>query len=61
VIRFSDLISRLSPAQYAEGALVLFAFVFVVMVARHASKRRAEEHAHAAQLPLADDAGDRRW
>jgi cbb3-type cytochrome oxidase subunit 3 len=56
--RFSDLVSRLSPTQYAELALLLFTFVFVAVVIRHGGKRRAAEHQACAQLPLADDAGE---
>ena len=55
--RFSELVSALSPTQYAELALVLFLLVFAGVVFRHGGKRRAAEHAEAAQLPLADDAG----
>jgi hypothetical protein len=58
--RLSDLISSLSPTQYTELALVLFLAVFAAVAIRHGGKRRASEHAACAQLPLADDAGDRR-
>ena len=57
MIRFSELVSALSPTQYAELALVLFVLVFVGVALRHGGKRRAVEHAEAAQLPLADDTG----
>ena len=60
MIRFSDLVSALSPTQYAELALVLFLMVFVGVAIRHGGKRRATEHAEAASLPLADDEGGRR-
>ena len=60
MIRFSDLVSALSPTQYAELALVLFLMVFVGVAIRHGGKRRASEHAEAAMLPLSDDAGGRR-
>jgi cbb3-type cytochrome oxidase subunit 3 len=60
VIRFSDLVSALSPTQYAELALVLFVMVFVGVAFRHGGKRRASEHAEAAMLPLIDDEGGRR-
>ncbi len=60
MIRLSDLVSALSPTQYAELALVLFLMVFVGVAFRHGGKRRASEHAEAAMLPLADDAGGRR-
>lgn len=58
--RFSELVSALSPTQYAELALVLFVLVFAGVAYRHGGKRRAVEHAEAAQLPLADDTGARR-
>jgi hypothetical protein len=57
VIRLSELVSALTPAQYAELALVLFLAVFAAVAVRHGGKRRAAEHALCAQLPLADDAG----
>jgi cbb3-type cytochrome oxidase subunit 3 len=59
-MRLSELVSALSPAQYTELALVIFVIVFAAVAFRHGSKRRAAEHAACAQLPLADDAGDRR-
>jgi cbb3-type cytochrome oxidase subunit 3 len=59
VIRLSELVAALTPAQYAEVSLVLFLVVFIAVAIRHGGKRRVEEHAHCAQLPLADDAGDR--
>jgi hypothetical protein len=57
MIRFSDLVSALTPSQYAELALVLFTAVFVAVAIRHGGKRRAAEHAECARLPLADDDG----
>ncbi len=60
MIRLSDLVSALTPSQYAELALVLFVAVFVAVAFRHGGKRRAAEHAACAQLPLADDDGGRR-
>jgi hypothetical protein len=60
VIRLSELVSALTPSQYAELSLVLFLAVFVAVAVRHGGKRRAAEHATCAQLPLADDAGERR-
>jgi hypothetical protein len=60
VIRLSDLVSTLTPAHYAELALVLFLLVFAGVLVRHGGKRRAAEHAACAQLPLADDDGARR-
>ncbi len=59
MIRFSEWVSALTPSHYAELALVLFLAVFAAVAVRHGGKRRAVEHAAAAQLPLADDAGDR--
>ncbi|MDB4960088.1 MAG: hypothetical protein JWP01_87 [Myxococcales bacterium] len=56
MIRLSELVSALTPAQYAELALVLFVLVFIGVAIRHGGKRRAIEHASCAQLPLADDA-----
>lgn len=60
MIRFSDLVSALSPTQYAELSLVIFFAVFAAVAIRHGGKRRAVEHAECAALPLADDAGDKR-
>lgn len=60
MIRLSELVSALSPTHFAQIALVLFVGVFVAVAIRHAGKRRAAEHAACAQLPLADDTGDRR-
>jgi cbb3-type cytochrome oxidase subunit 3 len=60
VIRLSELVSALTPAQYAELSLVLFLLVFAGVLLRHGGKRRAAEHAACAELPLADDAGWRR-
>lgn len=58
MIRFSELVSALSPTQYAELALLLFLAVFAGVAIRHGGKRRAVEHAEASMLPLADDAGE---
>ena len=60
MIRLSELVSALTPSQYAELALVLFLAVFVAVAIRHGGKRRAAEHAALAVLPLEDDAGERR-
>jgi hypothetical protein len=60
VIRFSEVVSALSPTQFAQLALVLFVAVFVAVAIRHGGKRRAAEHAACAELPLADDTGARR-
>ena len=59
MIRFSDLVSALSPTQYAEVSLLLFLAVFAAVAIRPGGKRRAAEHAACAALPLADDTGDR--
>jgi len=56
MIRFSELVSALTPSQYAELSLVLFLLVFAGVLLRHGGKRRAAEHAACAQLPLTDDA-----
>lgn len=55
MIRFSELVSALTPTQYAELSLVLFLLVFAGVLLRHGGKRRAAEHAACAQLPLTDD------
>jgi cbb3-type cytochrome oxidase subunit 3 len=60
VIRLSELVSALTPAEYAELSLVLFLMVFVAVLVRHGGKRRAAEHAACARMPLADDDGARR-
>jgi cbb3-type cytochrome oxidase subunit 3 len=60
VIRLSELVSAFTPSQFTQLALLLFMAVFVAVAIRHGGKRRAAEHAECAQLPLADDAGDRR-
>jgi cbb3-type cytochrome oxidase subunit 3 len=60
VTRLSELVSALTPSQFTQLALLLFMAVFVAVAIRHGGKRRAAEHAACAQLPLADDAGDRR-
>jgi cbb3-type cytochrome oxidase subunit 3 len=57
VIRFSELVSALTPSQYAQMALVIFLGVFVAVAFRHGGKKRAGEHAACAQMPLADDVG----
>lgn len=57
MIRFSEVVSALSPTHYAELALVLFLAVFAAVAVRHGGKRRAAEHAACAQLPLARDTG----
>ena len=57
MIRLSELVSALTPAQGAELSLLLFLGVFVAVAFRHGGKRRAAEHAACAELPLSDDAG----
>ncbi len=59
MIRLSELVSALTPTQYAEAALVLFLVVFAAVAYRHGGKRRAAEHEACARMPLADDAGER--
>lgn len=54
MIRLSELVSALTPAEYAEFSLVLFLAVFVAVVLRHGGKRRAVEHAECARLPFED-------
>lgn len=58
MIRLSELVSRLTPSDFTQLALVLFFAVFVAVAIRHGGKRRASEHDACAQLPLSDDAGD---
>jgi hypothetical protein len=60
VTRLSELVSALTPSQFTQLALVLFMAVFVAVAIRHCGKRRAAEHAHCAQLPLEQDAGEQR-
>lgn len=60
MIRLSELVSALTPVQYAEISLVLFLAVFAAIAIRHGGRRRAAEHAECAALPLADDAGGER-
>lgn len=57
MIRLSELVSALTPSQYAELSLVLFLLVFAAVAIRHGGQRRAAEHAACAQMPLADDDG----
>lgn len=54
MIRLSDLVSALTPSEYAQISLVLFLAVFAAVAFRHGGKRRAAEHAACAQLPLDD-------
>ena len=57
MIRFSELVSALTPTQYAELSLLLFLLVFAAVAIRHGGKRRAAEHAACARMPL-DDGGE---
>ena len=58
MIRFSELVSALTPSQYAELSLLVFLAVFAAVAFRHGGKHRAAEHAACAAMPLADDSGD---
>lgn len=55
MIRLSELVSALTPSQYAQLSLVLFLAVFAAVAVRHGGKRRAAEHAACARLPLDGD------
>lgn len=59
MIRLSELVSTLTPSDYAQLALVLFFLVFVAVAIRHGGKRRREEHDACARLPLMDDVAPR--
>jgi len=59
VIRFSELVSQLTPTQFTQIALLLFVAVFVAVAIRHGGKRRQHEHAACSTLPLEDDATPR--
>ena len=54
MIRLSELVSALTPSQYAQLSLVLFLAVFTAVALRHGGKRRAAEHEACARLPLDD-------
>ncbi len=54
MIRFSEWVSALTPANYAEVSLVLFLAVFAAVAVRHGGKRRAAEHDECARLPFED-------
>jgi len=56
VIRMSELVSKLTPSDFAQIALVLFLLVFIAVAIRHGGRRRREEHDECARLPLMDDA-----
>ena len=53
--RFSEWVSALSPANYAELALLVFGVVFIAVVIRMFVQTRAQ-HDVWARLPL--DGGD---
>ena len=55
-MRLSELISRLSPSQFTEIAMVIFLAVFVAITIRALRRSARPIHEHAAGLPLADDA-----
>lgn len=59
MIRMSELVSKLTPSDFAQIALVLFLLVFIAVALRHGGKGRRAEHDACARLPLMDDA-DRR-
>ncbi|HVK75406.1 MAG TPA: hypothetical protein VM734_18885 [Kofleriaceae bacterium] len=60
-MRLSELVSRLTPGQLTEIAMLLFLAVFVAVGVR-ALLRPRTEHARAADLPFDDGErdGDRR-
>jgi len=53
-MRLSDLMSNMDLAFYPQVALVIFLAVFVGVIARVFSKKRAKEYEEAARLPLDD-------
>ena len=55
-MRLSDLMSRLSPTQLTEIALIIFLAVFVLQALRAVRRSARPLHDPAAGLPLADDA-----
>lgn len=59
MIRLSELVSALTPADFTQLALILFMAVFIAVAIRHGGKRRQAEHTACAALPLADDATPR--
>lgn len=54
-MRLSELVSRLSPTQLTEIALLLFLAVFVAVSVRAWRRAAQTGHAEAAALPLAHD------
>lgn len=55
-MRLSELMSRLSPTELTEIALLLFLGVFVAVSIRALRKSARAGHTEASTLPLADDA-----
>jgi len=55
--RFSEWISAMSPTQFTELALLLFAAVFVAVVVRMMTQRKSDHDAWA-RMPLESDEGD---
>ncbi|CAN5909213.1 hypothetical protein BH11MYX2_BH11MYX2_10030 [soil metagenome] len=55
MIRFSELVSALTPSQFTQIALLIFVGVFVAVAIRHGGRSRSAEHTACAQIPLADD------
>jgi len=55
-MRLSELMSRLSPTELTEIALLLFLGVFIAVSIRALRKSARADHAEAVTLPLADDA-----
>lgn len=55
--RFSEWVSALSPSNYAELALLVFALVFVAVVIRMFRQTRTQ-HESWARLPLDSDGGN---
>jgi len=58
-MRMSDLISKLSPTQYTEIALLLFLLVFTAVAIRAFRRSQRSVHDAARMAPLADDAAPR--
>ncbi len=54
MIRLSELVSALTPTEYAELSMILFLVVFAAIAFRHGGKSRATEHEACARMPLDD-------
>lgn len=54
-MRLSDIMSHMNLTTYPIIGLVIFLIVFAAVSARALSRRRANEYARAAALPLEDD------